>query len=139
MSITKTAAQILTAAQTLAAVAAAPTAAGNKSGTLSNLRAPFEFARQQYVREYTAIKNVAFADAASADLPAFFTALSLADGDAFRVPDADDTTDNALAGAKGGAVVAGDVFNRVGATVVFVGIAANVPADVTGLTAALAG
>ena len=137
--ITKTSAQILTAAQTLAAIAGASTNSQNKAGSLSDLRAVFEPARAQYQREYAAIKNVAFADSASANLAAFWTALSIADGDAFRVPDADDTTDNALAAAKGSAVVAGDVFNRSGATAVFVGIAANVPADVTGLTAALAG
>lgn len=68
-----------------------------------------------------------------------FAALAIADGDAFRVAGTTDTTDTALATAKGSAVAAGDVFNRAGAAVAFVGIAANVPAGIDGLSAALDG
>lgn len=136
MAITKTSAQILSAAQTLVAVAASPGNPGNLAGKLSDLRAVFENARSQYVRERAAIKDVT---ASGADAAAFFAAESISDGDAFRVSSTADTTDTVLADAKGSAVAANDVFNRVGAGVAFVGIAANVPADVTGLDAAIAG
>lgn len=138
MAISKTAAEILAAAQTCAAVAASSVSQNIRESNLSILRGPFEVIREIYVREVADIKDITVVDEAEADVEEMFEEHGIVDGDAFRVAGTGDTADNALETAKGEAVVTGDVFNRVGDTVEFVGAEEDVPADVADLTDVLA-
>ena len=111
-------AEVNAAAAALALIAAA---SNNPAGAQQEARQVCERARSQRVRflaDNTAA--IVFADATRANLAALFAAeaVGVAEGDAFSVADADDTTDNALQAAKGSAVANLDVFQRTGAAAV---------------------
>jgi len=125
MSVTKTSAQILAAAQTVGAVLNSVNQ--SDAGCLKDASAVFEKVRQRYAAESNAAVLKTFADATSANIAALWTALSIVDGDVFYVVDADDTTDNALQAAKGSAVAANDVFQReVNDTCTYVGVKGSI-------------
>lgn len=129
MSVSKRTSEIVAAAATVAAVLNGRNYCD--AGSIQEARAVFERVRGQYLNEtrLAALKTISGATAA-----ALFTAAAIADASVFYVTAATDTTDAALATAKGSAVVSGDVFQRAGAAVQYVGSRT----DVTGLDAALA-
>jgi hypothetical protein len=105
------------AASTLADVA---DNSNNPAGAQQEARQVCERYRGAFARAVAAADTSAFADATRADLAALFAA-ELADvavGGFFITADADDTTDNALAAAKGSAVAADDLFQRTAAAAV---------------------
>lgn len=110
-------AEIEAAAATLALIAAA---SNNPAGAQQEARQVMERARSQRSSAVSARVSPAFADAARADLAALFAAemSTCAIGECFSVADADDTTDNALAAAKGSAVANKDLFQRTAAAAV---------------------
>lgn len=119
MAVTKTAAEITTAANTVAALIKARNS--GDSGALSDAAAVFARVSDQLARE---TYDVSIVTASGADAAAFFTAASISDGEVFKVTSTADTTDDALEGAKGAAPAAGDVFQRVGSAIVYVRAAA---------------
>jgi hypothetical protein len=71
-----------------------------------------------------------------ADFAAVYaTLITITDGAVFTVSSSQDTTDTALATAKGSAPVAGDTFQRVGTAPVYKGAAAALAAAVAVLVA----
>lgn len=75
----------------------------------------------RYVYATAATKTASGANAA-----ALWTAASIADGDVWKAASTADTSDTVLATAKGSAVAAGDLFQRVGSAAAFIGTATTV-------------
>jgi hypothetical protein len=111
----------------LPSIASVNTAASTVEGIIADAQNPaalrqvarelFEQYRQAFNRAVASAEALVFADATRADLTAFFAAegADVAVDGFFTVADADDTTDNALAAAKGSAVANKDMFERTGA------------------------
>jgi len=130
MAVTKRTSEIVAAATTLAAVCGSSVNPDNRDAQLSDLRLVFERARVVYIREaaVAVAKTVSGANAA-----ALWTAASITDGMVWKSVTTGDTTDTICFTAKGAALAVGDIFQRVGAAVQYVGA----QSDVTGLDALL--
>jgi hypothetical protein len=126
MAVAKTSAEIATAAATVKAILNAREM--SDAGRLS--AAADLFARVAEAFKF-AIYGKPTKTASGANAAALWTAATIADGDVWVAAGTGDTTDTLLATAKGSAPAAGDVFQRVGSTVVYVCSSAE---RVSGLT-----
>ena len=132
MAVTATTSQIIAAATTVRAVVRAAALPGNVEGHVADARALFEKARQVYINETRTARQITAAGANFAALVG--TPRNIADGEVFTVAGAEDTTDDVLETAKGSAPAAGNVFQRVGSAIQYVGASKG---DVAGLSALL--
>jgi len=127
MAVTKVASLISTAITTVTAVLKARNS--GDAGSLRDAAALFSRVVDTFNKE---IYGAPTKTASGADVAALWTAASIADGDIWVAAGTGDTSDTALATAKGSAPAAGDVFQRVGSAVVFVVAAAGLSvADAT--------
>jgi hypothetical protein len=124
MAVTRTAALIVTAATAVAAVLKAYNV--GDAGALSDASAVFARVQAIFNRE---IEGAVTKTASGANAAALWTAASIVDGEVWKAAGTGDTTDTLLATAKGSAPAAGDIFQRVGSTVVFVVAAAGLSVD----------
>jgi hypothetical protein len=115
MPVTRTAAQITTAAETVSAVLKAQN--GADAGCLRDAASVFAKVADQLATE---IRGAPTKTASGSNEAALWTAASIADGLVWVAAGTQDTTNTALAAAKGSAPAAGDVFQRVGSAVQFV-------------------
>ena len=129
MPVTATQSEIASAFSLLRSVALSAANSSNEDAELSAVREVAEKARKVYIAECAAAPTIT---ASGANAAALFTAASIADGDVFVVSNSADTTDDALETAKGSAPAAGNVFQRVGSAIEYVGASRT---DVAGLDA----
>lgn len=121
MNALPTAASLVTAATNVKAVLIARDM--SDAGRLADASALFERVAESLRYVYAKAPSKA---ASGADKAALWTAASIADGDVWKASSTADTTDDSLEAAKGSAPAAGDLFQRVGSNVVFIGTSATV-------------
>jgi hypothetical protein len=130
MSVSNNAATLLTVAQVLAASARASV---NPYDSLDTLTITFDRLLGTYDAEVGAALQVTIPGSKANFAAVYATLAQIVDGAVFTVLSNVDTTDTALATAKGSAPAAGDTFQRVGSSPVFVGNAAGRAAVVAAL------